>query len=165
MGFEVTLRAIPAAAAAGLAELSPDDDGTFEILAAIEGGARLTCRLDRRFDWLCFVLAGLLGPQRAEAAVFGQAVVAPGLTASQGFAYRWSDAAAVAAMAAALDRLDPTTVRRAVDPSAMAAAGLYKIEQADAAGLPAGVAADFVALRDFHRQAAARGLAVLVTRD
>ncbi|MBT9288229.1 YfbM family protein [Prosthecodimorpha staleyi] len=165
MGFEVTLRAMPVAAAAGLAELSPDDDGTFEILAAIEGGARLTCSLDRRFDWLRFVLAGLIGPQMAEAAVFGQAVVAPGLRASQGFAYRWNDGPAVAAIAASLDRLDPTAVRRAVDLPAMAAAGVYKIGQADAAVLPAGVAADFAALQGFYRQTVARGLAVLVTRD
>ncbi|GAB3766561.1 YfbM family protein [Microlunatus parietis] len=74
---------------------------------------------------------------------------------------RLLDPSGVAAIAAALADVDPTTLRARFDPAAMASAEVYPDIWDDADSFAGYLAPNFVAVKEFYRAAAERGQWVL----
>lgn len=151
-------------------------DAVEELIAANPKIEHRYCELDRRFEWLEWLLVRSAtgdGEQKwAEQALRGEAPLSPTARSTQGFLIRATSARQAGLISQWLQGLTVDQLRQHYDPDAMADADLYKWNQvynADQTDSPEDlfkiIAEDFTALRQFYRDVAAHAETVLAVMD
>lgn len=164
----------------GFAQGDPDFerlvDAVEELVTANPRIEHRYCELERRFEWLEWLLvhcAGDDGERKwAEQALRGEAPLSPTARSTQGFLIRSTSAPQAGLISQWLQGLTVDQLRRHYDPDAMADADLYKwgqIYNADQPDSPESlfqvIAQDFTALRQFYRDVTAHAETVLAVMD
>lgn len=151
-------------------------DAVEELVAANPMIEQRYCELDRRFEWLEWLLVRSASDAReqqwAEQALRGEAPLSPTARSTQGFLIRSTSAHQAGLISQWLQGLTVDQLRRHYDPDAMADADLYKWDQVynrDETDQPAAlfnvIAEDFTALRQFYRDVTAHAETVLAVMD
>jgi hypothetical protein len=127
------------------------------------------CYLDRRFEWLQWLLTQSSRPQDAplaETAIRGELLVTPNAQSVQGFPIRWTSPATCELIDVWLSEMDRPLLRSQYDPIDMNAASLYKWGQSgDPEDAFEWIIEDFNSLQRFYRDIVANSEAVLVITD
>ncbi len=127
------------------------------------------CYLDRRFEWLQWLLTQSSRPQDAplaETAIRGELLVTPNARGTQGFPIRWTSPATCELINVWLSEMDRPLLRSRYDPIAMNAANLYKWGQSgDPEDAFEWIIKDFNSLQRFYQDIVANSEAVLVVID
>jgi hypothetical protein len=145
-------------------------DALEKILAEHPGIAERSCDLDRRFEWLEWLLVRCVptedDPSLAVAANRGDAQILPGAVSVQGFPIRWTLPDRCVLIHRWLELLTIRDLRALYDPVAMEHDHLYKWHIPNDPDKVFGlIAEDFTALQRLYREVAACSEAVLVKKD
>jgi Domain of unknown function (DUF1877) len=166
MGHEVTLYSFVPEQRLFEAATWSDDNSYSRTLKPLRQAASTSCDLDRRFDWLDWVLRKALAEPISSRAINGRAQIAPGAVAGQGFQIRWNDTETCTAIADIFSKVSLSTIRSKVNCADMSADHLYKFGQWDDENVVAKqICDDFIALRDFYAAVAVNCEAALIYKD
>jgi hypothetical protein len=145
------------------------------ILAQHPGIAERICDLDKRFQWLEWLLDRCARTEDdrslAVAAIRGDGQILPGAIAGQGAPICWTLPDRCVLIHRWLESLTTRNLQANYDPVAMERAHLYKWhlykwpDDADRDGVFGEIAEDFGALQRLYREVAIRSEAVLVVTD
>lgn len=127
------------------------------------------CDLQRRFDWLKWLLEQCSegdDPGLATTAIGGEVQVTPTARSTQGFPICWTSPETCKRIHAWLSELTPADLQAQFDPDRMDRATLYKwVPPVDAVRNLDWIVKDFEALKQFYADVAKRSEAVLVVAD
>jgi hypothetical protein len=127
------------------------------------------CELDRRFEWLQWLLTQSSKPQDsslAKTAIRGESWITPTARSVQGFPICLTSPATCELVNIWLSEMDRSLLRSHYDPIAMNAAHLYKWGQSgDPKDAFEWIIEDFNSLQQFYRDVVANSEAVLVVTD
>jgi hypothetical protein len=146
-------------------------DSLEKILAEHPGIAERSCDLDRRFEWLEWLLVRCVRTEDdrslAVAAIRGDAQILPGAVSTQGFPIRRTLPDRCVLIHRWLEALTIRDPRAHYNPVAMERDHLYKwsVPPHDPDEVFGQIAEDFAALQRLYREVAACSEAVLVTKD
>ncbi|MCU0552358.1 MAG: YfbM family protein [Leptolyngbya sp. Prado105] len=126
------------------------------------------CDLDRRFEWLTWLLTQSFSVQDAplaEIAIRGEALVTPTARSVQGFPIRWTSPATCERISIWLSGMNRPLLRSKYDPISMSAAHLYKWHHNDPEVAFEWMIEDFNSLQRLYRAVVSNSEAVLVVTD
>lgn len=145
-------------------------DALEEMIARHAGIEYRCCDLERRFDWLRWLLVRCArnGEEEriATQAITGEAPISPSARSTQGFEIRMTSPGQCELIHLWLEELVAQDLRRNYDPSTMIRASLYKWGQpTDPEETFGWIHDDFTSLRRFYRDVSVNSEAVLVVTD
>ena len=164
MGFEVTIYAF-AALPLHFNPVVWNEDNGYATYQAIRSAAPLICDLDRRFDWLNWSLKRFEPAPLTGWAIGGREQITPDARSPQGFPICWNAQSICRDISSFLDGVDEARLQSVINYDEMAAAHLYKVENADRDLLTSVVMEDFRMLRAFYAATVRMGLGALIYRD
>jgi hypothetical protein len=127
------------------------------------------CNLDRRFDWLQWLLtqsSNIQDAPLAEIAIRGEALITPTARSIQGFPIRWTSPATCELIDIWLSEMDDSMLQAKYDPMSMNAAGLYKwLQVSDPEVVFEWIIEDLSSLQRLYRGVVTNSEAILVVTD
>jgi hypothetical protein len=145
-------------------------DALEQIVAIHPGIDHRFCSLDRRFDWLKWLLIQCAHDddekQLAEESISGESRISGEAKSVQGFPIRWTSQGKVQRIHGWLSELTLETIRSKFDPENMSRVDLYKWDlQEDSEATFGVIAEDFDAIRMFYRDVSSQTESVIVIID
>lgn len=139
-----------------------------KLIAAHPGIEFRCCDLDRRFQWLEWLLrkcAAIDERLLAETAIQGEAQVTATASGVQGHPIRWTSPSTCELIHMWLSEIEPSQLRAVYDPERMSWAHLYKWGNKEGDKPLKLILEDFQSLKQLYSEVAARSEAVLVVTD
>lgn len=154
----------------GEAEYKQFVDALEELVETHPGIENRYCDLDRRFDWIKWLLMRCALDEEEESlavtAITGQSNVLPSARSTQGFPIRWTPADKCELIHIWLSRITEEDIKSKYEPVLMQYAHLYKWQQRSDADEALGwIVTDFTALKRFYEDVVDHSEAVLVVTD